>query len=59
MHQFTSAMPLLLGLATFEPMSSAPKNSQTDAMTTACLTVRAFEPTDVAKQLATSLAPIP
>ena len=52
-------MPFRIVLATFEPMSSAPKNSQTDAMTTACLTVRAFEPTDVAKQLATSLAPIP
>ena len=46
-------------MVTFEPMSNAPKNSQMDAMTTACLTVRAFEPTDVAKQFATSLAPMP
>ena len=39
--------------------NTAPKNSNTPARTTAYLMVRALDPTEVAKALATSLAPIP
>jgi len=36
-----------------------PPNSQIAATSTACRSDNAFEPTDVAKEFATSLAPIP
>lgn len=55
----TSAMPLRMVLVTCEPSKTAPRNSKTPARITACLIVRAFAPTEVAKALATSLAPIP
>jgi hypothetical protein len=37
----------------------APANSKIPATSTACFSESAFEPTEVAKELATSLAPIP
>lgn len=44
--------------ATREPTATLPENSQAEAMTMACLRVREREETDVAKELATSLAPV-
>ena len=40
-------------------MNRAPENSKIDASMSACLIVKAPEPTEVANALATSLAPIP
>jgi hypothetical protein len=40
-------------------MKRAPENSQTAARGIACFILRAPDPTDVAKALATSFAPIP
>merc|ERR1719453_381425 len=55
----SSAMPLRMVLTTSPPRKVAPTNSMTTAMTHACLTVRALEPTEVANALATSFAPMP
>lgn len=41
------------------PISTDPNISNMVARTHACLSVRAFEPTDVPKEFATSLAPTP
>lgn len=41
------------------PIRKAPKNWQTEAMSTACLRFRALEPTAAEKLLETSFAPIP
>ena len=41
------------------PSKTAPAVSQIEARMHACLNVRTFEPTDVPKALATSLAPMP
>lgn len=41
------------------PIRTAPAISTTDAMPQACLTVSTFDPTEVPKELATSLAPRP
>ena len=43
--------------ATREPTETEPANSVTEAMRTACFMVRQREEMDVAKELATSLAP--
>lgn len=43
--------------ATREPTDTEPANSVTEAMRTACFMVRQREEMDVAKELATSLAP--
>jgi hypothetical protein len=43
---------------TREPTSMAPANSMTEAMHMACLRVSEREATEVAKELATSLAPV-
>ena len=55
----SSAMPFLMVLETLLPMSRAPKNSKTAASMTACLTVIALEPTEVAYAFATAFAPMP
>merc|ERR1719230_336307 len=55
--QSTSAIPLRIVLATLEPSITAPRVSQMQAMTTACLIVMDLAPTLVAKALATSFAP--
>ena len=52
-------MPLRMVSETDEPMRMAPANSKTEAKRTACFTVMALAPTDVANALATSLAPMP
>jgi len=41
------------------PIRTAPAISTTDAMLQACLIVSTFDPTEVPKELATSLAPRP
>ncbi len=41
------------------PNNTAPAVSNIDARIQACLRVRTFDPTDVPKVLATSLAPMP
>ena len=41
------------------PIRTAPAISTTDAMLQACLTLSTFDPTEVPKELATSLAPRP
>merc|ERR1719247_1741078 len=46
--QPASAMPFRIVLATLEPISTAPANSKTAASMTACLTVMALDPTEVA-----------
>merc|ERR1719453_2909096 len=55
----SSAMPLRMVFTTSPPRKVAPMNSMTTAMAHAWRMVSAFEPTDVAKALATSLAPMP
>jgi len=54
----TLMIPLLMVPETRAPASTAPPNSHTVAMAMACIMVRDREETDVAKELATSLAPI-
>ena len=44
----SSAMPLRMVLVTEPPRKVAPRNSKMTARAQACLTVRAFEPTEVA-----------
>lgn len=51
-------MPFLIVSATRAPTSTAPKNSQTAAARHACFIVSERDETDVAKELATSLAPM-
>ena len=53
-----STMPFRTVSVTILPRNRAPANSKMPAMMTACLMVIAFEPTDVAMELATSLAPM-
>jgi hypothetical protein len=43
--------------ATRDPTATLPENSHTEAISMACLRVREREDTEVAKELATSLAP--
>lgn len=45
-------IPFLMVPATRAPTRTAPRNSQTAAQSTACLRVRDFEETEVAKELA-------
>ena len=52
-------MPFLIVEVTSPPARKAPRNSNTAAIITACLRVKALLPTDVPIALATSLAPIP
>merc|ERR1719283_160798 len=54
-----STMPLRTVSVTVPPKPTAPTNSNIPAMTVACFKLMARDPTDVAKQLATSFAPIP
>ncbi len=54
-----SMMPLRMVAVTWPPASTAPRNSNIAAMTTAWRRLNAREPTDVPMALATSLAPIP
>ena len=54
-----SMIPLRIVFVTSPPASTAPENSNTAAMISACLIVMAREPTEVAIALATSLAPMP
>lgn len=54
-----SMMPLRTVLVTPRPRRSAPANSMTPAMHVAWKSVSVLEPTEVAKALATSLAPMP
>ena len=51
-------IPFLTVSVTASPAKKAPQNSNTAAITTACLNVRAREPTEVPIALATSLAPM-
>ena len=55
----TLAIPLRIVDVTPEPSSMAPPNSKIAATMTACRSDSALEPTEVANELATSLAPIP
>ena len=48
----------LIVSATREPTRTAPANSMTDAIIMACFRVRERDETEVAKELATSLAPM-
>src|SRR3990170_4978612 len=52
-------MPWRIVAVTSPPARNAPANSNTAAMTIACLIVTAPEPTDVPIAFATSFAPIP
>lgn len=54
-----SAIFLRTVSVTLEPKSKAPRNSKIPATMTACVSVSALAPTEVAKAFATSLAPIP
>jgi hypothetical protein len=54
----TSVRPPLIVSVVAEPIKKAPKNSQTVAMSTACLRLRALEPTAAPKELLTSFVPI-
>lgn len=51
-------IPFLIVSATRAPTSTAPRNSQRAAARQACLIVRDRDETEVAKELATSLAPM-
>ena len=53
------AMLDLMVSVTLAPSSTAPTNSQIAAIMQACQILRAFEPTLVPKEFATSFAPIP
>lgn len=53
-----TTIPLLMVSATLAPTKSAPRNSQIAAARTACFILKDREDTDVAKELATSLAPM-
>jgi hypothetical protein len=52
------AIPPAMVLVTAAPSPIAPENSNTAAITVACRKVRAPDPTEVPKALATSLAPV-
>merc|ERR1719242_363854 len=54
-----STMPLRTVSLTVAPNPTAPTNSNIPAITVACFRVIARDPTEVAKQFATSFAPIP
>ena len=54
-----SITPFLIVCVTPPPARNAPKNSNTAAISMACLTVRTLLPTEVPIALATSLAPTP
>ncbi len=54
----TERMPFRTVSVTASPAKNAPANSNMAAMITACLSVRALDPTDVPIALATSLAPM-
>lgn len=51
-------MPFLMVSATRAPTSTAPRNSQSAAAKQACFIVNERDETDVAKEFATSLAPM-
>ncbi|KAI7824300.1 hypothetical protein BC939DRAFT_449952 [Gamsiella multidivaricata] len=59
LKRLTSIKSPLMVSAVEEPMRKAPRNSQTEAIRTACLRFRAPEPTAAPKLLLTSLAPMP
>ena len=52
----TMIFPLIVSV-TWLPRTIAPENSQIEAIIIVCFRVSAFAPTDVAKELATSLPP--
>ena len=54
-----STIPFRIVDVTSPPAKKAPRNSKMAAIITACLSVRALEPTDVPMALATSFAPMP
>jgi hypothetical protein len=56
--RLTSIRPPLIVSAVDDPIKKAPKNSQTVAMSTACLRLRALDPTAAPNELLTSFAPI-
>lgn len=53
-----STMRVRMVSATRLPTATLPENSQTEAMAMACFSVRDREDTELAKELATSLAPV-
>ena len=54
----TVNIPFLTVSVTASPAKKAPQNSKIAAIITACLKVKALDPTDVPIALATSLAPM-
>lgn len=59
LYKEVSTMPPLMVSVVLAPRRKAPPNSQKQAMIKAWARVMEPEPTEVAKELATSLAPIP
>jgi hypothetical protein len=57
-YRDVSAMPDATVLVTAPPSKMAPMNSKKPAMMTACHSFSVLDPTEVAKLLATSLAPV-